>query len=62
MFSIPVPISSAFSSIIGRSGLMRLALPASEIMRCYFCDCKESNCFFAFNSLLISEALVESLT
>jgi hypothetical protein len=62
MFSMPVPISSAFSSIIGRSGLMRFARLAREIIRYYFCNCKESVCFFAFISLLISDALVESLT
>jgi hypothetical protein len=58
MFSMPVPISSAFSSIIGRSGLMRFARLAREIIRYCFCNCKESVCFFA----LISDALVESLT
>ncbi len=62
MFSMPVPISSAFSSIIGRSELIRLALLASEIKRYYFCDCNESGYFFGFNSLLNSEAVVESLT
>jgi hypothetical protein len=59
---MPVPISSAFSSIIGKSGLMRFALFASEIIRDCFCNCEDSIYFLVFVSLLISDALVESLT